>query len=77
MSSGVMKANKRNLYTQSTPATTWDIEHNMGGVPVVDVYVTINAVEQKILPAQTNIVDDNNIQLVFSVARSGVAMLVV
>lgn len=77
MSSGVFKITKRQKFEQTSPATVWTINHNMGGLAVIDVYCTIDGKEQKILPAITNTVDNNTVELTFSTARSGVAYLVV
>lgn len=75
--SGKYILNKRYVFTQSLPATTWTIEHNMGGYAVIDVYTTVNSVEEKILPSETNTIDENTVELVFGSARSGRAVLVV
>jgi len=77
MSSGIFKITKRHNFTQSTPATTWTITHNMGGFAVIDVFCVIDGVDQKILPAVTNTIDANTVQLTFSTARAGHAILVV
>ena len=77
MTSGVFKITKRQKFEQTTPATLWRIEHNMGGFAVIDVYCEVDGKEQKILPAVTNTIDNNVVELTFSTARSGVAYLVV
>jgi hypothetical protein len=49
----------------------------MGGVAVIDVYCVIDGIDQKILPAITNTIDANTVELTFSTARAGHAILVV
>ncbi len=63
-------------HTQSTPATTWTINHNLGHTPVCDVVVSYNGESQVILPKQVIHVSDTQLQIVFSVARSGTARLI-
>lgn len=77
MSSGTFKITTRQKFEQTTPATVWTITHNMGGFAVIDVYCTVDGKEQKILPAITNTISANVVELTFSTARSGVAYLVV
>jgi hypothetical protein len=63
-------------HTQSTPATTWTITHNMGGPVVSDAMVTVNGVVVKILPSSVIYTDDNTLTLTFSTAVSGKARLI-
>lgn len=77
MSSGAFKITKRHTFVQSTPATTWTIVHNMGGFAVIDVYITVDGKIEKILPSVTNTIDQNTVELTFSVPRAGTAQLVV
>ena len=69
-------------FTQSTPATTWTIVHNLGGsggegIPVVDVLITINGVVTKIIPKTVTIVDNNTVTVEFTTAQAGTAIIAV
>jgi hypothetical protein len=63
-------------HTQSSPATTWTITHNLGRPPVCEVVVQYNGESQVILPKQVIHTSANEVQIVFSVARSGTARLI-
>lgn len=60
-------------HVQSTEATTWNIQHNRGRNVVIDVYITVDGTQQKILPLGVTLVDLNNATVTFSTARSGMA----
>jgi len=62
-------------FTQSTPAATWTIVHNLGTKPVHDAHITYGGVVTKIIPAGVEHVDDNTLVLTFSSAQSGTARL--
>jgi len=69
-------------HTQSTPAATWTIVHNLGanggqGIPAVDVLVTNNGVVTKMMPEQITRVDNNTVTVTFSTARAGTATVIV
>lgn len=73
-----MSAFKARYYnhTQSSPATTWTINHNLGCKPVVEVMVDIGGgAREKIYPQKVLHVSDNQTQLTFSVQRTGAARL--
>lgn len=59
----------------TAPALTWNINHGLGVYPAVDVYVTIGAEVQKIMPASVTYVDANNCTITFSEPRAGVAVV--
>lgn len=69
-------------HTQSTPASTWTIVHNLGGsgglgIPAVDILVPVNGVDTKIIPDQITRVDKNTVTITFSTSRSGTAIVIV
>ena len=78
MGSNVYKnTTARIQYDQNSPATTWNIEHNLDTLyPVVDIYV-LNQSSQyaKFWPAHVYVVDNNNVQVVFTNATAGKAMV--
>lgn len=69
-------------FTQDSPAASWVIKHNLGangsgGIPVVDAFISNNGVLTKIMPAMVQMVDANNVTLVFSEPRAGFAVIIV
>ena len=65
------------IFTQSTAATVWNINHNMDTLaPCVDFWVTFNNQLTKIIPASVVVVDANNVQATFTSAQSGIASVV-
>lgn len=69
-------------FTQSTPATIWTLEHNLYGngsmgIPVVDVLVTVNGVVTKINPKSITIIDNSTVEIEFSTAQAGIAIVAV
>lgn len=63
-------------HEQADPATTWTIEHNFNGYPMVDVYVMYEGALNKILPSGITYVDANTVQVNFSTAYAGYATVV-
>ena len=63
-------------HVQSTPSTTWVIEHNLGVYPIVDVYVLHEAEYHKIMPLSVTYDDENQCTIAFTSARDGYAMVV-
>lgn len=59
------------VFTQSVAATTWNIAHNLGEFPSVDVVDSTGTV----ITAQVQYVDNNNVTITFDVAVSGKAYL--
>lgn len=62
-------------YIQSTPSTTWTINHNLGSKPMVDVLLEINGVMQKVYPLSITHTSDNTVVVTWSLARTGRAVL--
>jgi hypothetical protein len=63
-------------YQQSSPASTWNIAHNFGKMPIVEV----NAYDDssnltKAFPYTVTHVDVNNVQITWTSARAGYAIL--
>lgn len=73
---GIFKESKKYNHAQVTPAATWTIVHNMGGLCAVDAYLNINGEDQKVIPAEINYVDSNTMEVVFSSAQSGYAVVI-
>lgn len=68
-------------HNQDTAAQVWTIAHNLGGcgegIPAVDVLVTENGVTSKIIPLSVVIIDKNTVEISFSSARTGKAIIAV
>lgn len=64
-------------HIQSNPSTTWTITHNLGCKPVMDALASIDGGPyQKVFPTSVVHVNDNTMEVTFSVARVGKARLV-
>ena len=59
------------VFTQGTPATTWNIQHNLGKFPSVSVINNNNIV----INGEVTYVDNNNVQINFSAGFTGKAYL--
>jgi len=65
----INKPNVGVVYSQTTPASTWSIAHNLGTqFPLVTVYDSSNAV---VIPQSIVGTDENNITIVFPSAQTG------
>ena len=58
-------------FTQGVPATTWNIQHNLGKFPSVSVINNNNI----IINGEVTYIDNNNVQLNFSAGFTGKAYL--
>ena len=58
-------------FTQGVPATTWDIQHNLGKFPSVSVINNNNVV----INGEVTYINNNNVQLNFSAGFTGKAYL--
>lgn len=58
-------------YSQLSSSAVWDIVHNLGFVPSVSVYDTLN----REVYADINVIDANHIQVLFTQPFSGIAYL--
>lgn len=63
-------------HIQATAAQVWTINHNLGGYPIADAYVTYNGDVQRILPMAVTYVDANTCTLTFATSRAGFASVV-
>jgi ribosomal protein L2 len=64
-------------HTQSTPATVWTINHNLGTqAPIVDVFYNDGGQMTKVLPSNIQVVNSNTVTLTFSTPISGTAEVV-
>jgi hypothetical protein len=64
-------------YTQATANTTWTISHGLNTLePVVDCWVTVGSLTEKILPLVVTATDASTVQITFSTAQSGTAYVV-
>mgnify|MGYP003644570684 FL=1 len=59
------------IYEQVTPATTWNVPHNLAKFPAITVIDTANTV----VTGQYTYIDNNNVTLTFSAAFAGKAYL--
>lgn len=67
---------------QDSPLTTWVINHNIGtngstGLPIVDTYINENGLDEKIIPVAVRFINANTIEIEFSIARTGFAVIIV
>ena len=69
LSSGL--ADKTFVYEQVTPATTWNVPHNLGKFPSITVIDTADTV----VTGQYEYINNNNVTLTFSAAFAGKAYL--
>lgn len=69
-------------HEQTTAATVWTIVHNLGvnggeGIPVVDAFVDNGGDLTKIIPSVVEMIDNNTVELTFTTAREGFAVVIV
>ncbi len=68
-------------HDQPTASTEWTIVHSLGGggglIPIVDVFVDVDGLVQKIIPASIEIIDATTVKVTFSVDRAGFAVVLV
>lgn len=63
-------------FEQTTPSTEWVVVHNLGTeCPIVDVYTLQEGSYKKLLPAVVERIDENAVQLTFTVPTAGYAMV--
>lgn len=62
-------------FTQSTPATTWTITHNLGHRPAVSVTIDYNGGRQTVLPNSIEYTNSTTLTIKFTDAQSGSARL--
>jgi hypothetical protein len=67
---------------QTTPATTWTINHNLSGnggegIPIVEVIVDHDGAKTKMIPLSVTKTSKDTVTIEFSVAQTGLAMVIV
>jgi len=62
-------------HVQDTPADVWTIHHNSGGYPIVDVYVLVDDVLNKIIPNAVTYVSPSVCTVSFTTPYSGFAQV--
>lgn len=62
-------------HVQDVASTTWTVEHWLGENPSVDVIVTEQGSQVKMIPASIQHTNVNTLVITFSTARSGVAVV--
>lgn len=60
-------------HVQTVAAVVWTINHNLGGFPIVDAYVSYDGDLQRILPSAVTYVDVNTCTVTFVTPRAGFA----
>ena len=60
---------------QTEPSNVWLINHKKGVIPVVQVFVNKDNMEQRIFPNELIIVDLDNVRIEFTVPITGRAVL--
>lgn len=63
-------------HVQDTPSENWNVTHNLGVFPIVDVLVELEGVLTKIIPMEIILVDENTIRIEFSKPFHGSARMV-
>jgi len=63
------------IHIQGTASNVWHIAHNLGHPPISDVTVDYNGDRVKFMPYQVVHIDMNNLEIRFSVPRTGEARL--
>jgi len=69
-------------HVQASAATIWYVAHNTGtsgggtGVPIVDVFVSHGGNTVKIIPKRVEYTDANNVEIEFSTATAGTAIII-
>jgi hypothetical protein len=58
-------------HTQQTPSTMWLVEHNLGRVPLLEVFVNHQGILQKIQPKSIEQQSGNITKIHFSVPMTG------
>lgn len=62
-------------HTQDVPSDTWVIKHSFGSYPVVDVYLTVNGIQQKVIPLGVQYTNASTCTVTFSDEQTGVAIV--
>lgn len=61
-------------HIQSTPSTTWIVEHNLDKTSVaVDAQLNVNGNIVVAIPKDVIIIDNNTVHIVWQIPRSGTA----
>ena len=60
---------------QTEPSDTWLLNHKRGLIPVVQVFVNKDGMEQRIHPKEVIIVDLDNVRIEFTIPVTGRAVL--
>lgn len=63
------------IHTQTVPASTWTIIHNLGVYPMVDIQIVDNGQTKVIIPQSVIYVNSNTITVSFSSNFVGTATL--
>lgn len=71
-----MKTRHTYQFDQTTPSTTWTINHNLNLLaPVVDCWVLNMGAMTKIIPFSVQSVDENTVLVTFTSPRAGRALV--
>lgn len=62
-------------HTQTLPAASWLIEHNIGGYPVVDVFVQNAGSTVKLLPKEVIFNNPMSCTITFTLPQAGFAVV--
>lgn len=74
--SGKLSVAKGYTHYQTIPASSWIIAHNLNCMPLVQVYVHLQGVEQRTFPHEAIILDLNTMVIEFTQPQSGRVVLV-
>jgi len=66
---------KEFLFVQDTPASIWTIKHACG-YPIVDIYISQNGVNEKMIPKEIVYVSDSLVEVHFTKPFAGFAKVV-
>jgi len=68
-------SDKTFVFEQGVPASTWNIQHNLGKFPSVSVVDTLNTANGQVYYGDVKYTDSNNLTVTFASAFSGKAYL--
>ena len=66
---------KEYLFTQDSPSALWVIKHACG-YPMIDVYITVNGKNEKIIPQEIVYVSQSQVEVHFTRPFAGFAKIV-
>jgi hypothetical protein len=63
------------VFNITTPSVTWQIDHNFGNKPVIDVCLDYNGTKLRAFPSNVVHTSDNRVTITWSSAQTGSAVV--